>query len=66
MKPFCRLIIGATGLIGRSLSKSFVDENTFFISRNNKKNKINRNHFFIDISNKREITLFLKKLNAQI
>ena len=46
MKPSCRLIIGATGLIGRGLSKSFVDENTFFISRNNKKNKINKNHFF--------------------
>ena len=28
-ETFCRLIIGATGLIGRSLSKSFVDENTF-------------------------------------
>ena len=65
MKPSCRLIIGATGLIGRGLSKSFVDENTFFISKNDKKNKINRNHFFIDINSKREISLFLKKLNAQ-
>ena len=59
MKPSCRLIIGATGLIGRGLSKSFVDENTFFISKNDKKNKINRNHFFIDINSKREISLFL-------
>ena len=65
MKPSCRLIIGATGLIGRGLSKSFVDENTFFISKNDKKDKINRNHFFIDINSKREISLFLKKLNAQ-
>ena len=65
MKPSCRLIIGATGLIGRGLSKSFVDENTFFISKNDKKHKINRNHFFIDINSKREISLFLKKLNAQ-
>ena len=65
MKPSCRLIIGATGLIGRSLSKSFIDENTFFISKNNKKEKINKNHYFIDINNKREVTLFFKKLNAR-
>ena len=65
MKPSCRLIIGATGLIGRSLSESFIDENTFFISKNNKKEKINKNHYFIDINNKREVTLFFKKLNAR-
>tara|TARA_Y100000816_G_scaffold78035_1_gene53027 strand:+ start:5487 stop:6398 length:912 start_codon:yes stop_codon:yes gene_type:complete len=65
MKPSCRLIIGATGFIGRSLSKTFVGEDTFFLSRNNKKEKINNNHYFIDINNKREITLFFKKLNAR-
>lgn len=65
MKPSCRLIIGATGFIGRSLSKTLVGEDTFFLSRNNKKEKINNNHYFIDINNKREITLFFKKLNAR-
>ena len=65
MKPSCRLIIGATGFIGRCLSKSFIDENTFFISKNNKKEKINKNHYFIDINNKKEVTLFFKKLNAR-
>ena len=60
MKPSCRLIIGATGFIGRCLSESFIDENTFFISKNNKKEKINKNHYFIDINNKREVTLFFK------
>ena len=65
MKPSCRLIIGATCFIGRSLSKTFVGEDTFFLSRNNKKEKINNNHYFIDINNKREITLFFKKLNAR-
>ena len=65
MKPSCRLIIGATGFIGRCLSESFIDENTFLISKNNKKEKINKNHYFIDINNKREVTLFFKKLNAR-
>ncbi len=65
MKPSCRLIIGATGFIGRCLSESFIDENTFLISKNNKKEKINKNHYFIDIINKREVTLFFKKLNAR-
>jgi len=65
MKPSCHLIIGATGFIGRCLSESFIDENTFFISKNNKKEKINKNHYFIDINNKREVTLFFKKLNAR-